>query len=471
MPRSSTKNTRSLRIQSLQRRELMAADISLAGGKLQIVGDGDSDRIMIREIPAQTVTTTKHGLTGTLTTAAAVEVTVDDRYSSESQIRRFNRSQVDAISVKAGEGNDLIYNFTNLDSILSGGEGNDLLRGGTGDDQLFGGLDRDYLYGMDGNDRLLGGFGPDVMLGGNGDDQLLGEAGVDRLSGGNGDDQIAGGIDDDFMFGDAGNDSMINDAGDDKIRTGTGRDRVLDLVETDMSIADLAAEDTMIHFINPNEDASFRLGSNVGWMNATAARWNVNEMLRVDGAFQMLFDATGNNALLEKSNGDSVTFSRYGTISDRDGNTDASVLGWNGNGSVTMLNNTFRSSWMEAVVIHEMAHNFDEQHENEFVDDFREVSGWRKDFVAGSTPGVAEIRGLTRAEDRSWRNWFFQADTANGFAREYGMINPREDFATAMTAKILTDNGLNYNWESPESVRERMSERFEVLDDFFASLA
>jgi Ca2+-binding RTX toxin-like protein len=58
----------------------------------------------------------------------------------------------------------------NLDHILYGFGGSDILTGGDGSDKLFGGFGYDQLFGGAGNDVLVGGRGSDELTGGAGDD-------------------------------------------------------------------------------------------------------------------------------------------------------------------------------------------------------------------------------------------------------------------------------------------------------------
>ena len=73
-------------------------------------------------------------------------------------------------------------------SLLTGGDGNDLRTGFPLSDLMTGGLGNDTLRGMDGNDTLLGGAGDDWLHGGFGNDLLQGGAGNDTLIGGAGSD-------------------------------------------------------------------------------------------------------------------------------------------------------------------------------------------------------------------------------------------------------------------------------------------
>ncbi|MCW9046601.1 MAG: type I secretion C-terminal target domain-containing protein, partial [Gammaproteobacteria bacterium] len=78
-------------------------------------------------------------------------------------------AMVDGSLVSGGEGDDVLIGNTS-DELLLGGEGNDLLLGGAGDDSLFGGSGVDILNGGSGNDSLTGGDGRDTFVWTSGDE-------------------------------------------------------------------------------------------------------------------------------------------------------------------------------------------------------------------------------------------------------------------------------------------------------------
>ena len=69
--------------------------------------------------------------------------------------------------------------LASFDSVLIGGDGNDVLRTGNS---------ADYIEGGAGDDRMNGRKGDDVMFGGEGDDYLIGHQGSDTMTGGEGAD-------------------------------------------------------------------------------------------------------------------------------------------------------------------------------------------------------------------------------------------------------------------------------------------
>jgi trimeric autotransporter adhesin len=95
---------------------------------------------------------------------------------------------------------------TPVDSILTGGMGNDFLSAWSGNDTLNGAAGADWLVGNAGNDQLNGQDGADI---------LAGNEGADVLDGGAGDDGMEGGSDNDtYVYGrDRGNDTISEENG------------------------------------------------------------------------------------------------------------------------------------------------------------------------------------------------------------------------------------------------------------------
>ena len=113
-----------------------------------------------------------------------------------------------------GDGDDTYMGrYGHIDSAVSGGNGNDVLRGGEEANELDGGAD---------NDRLQGYGGDDTLRGDSGFDTLSGNAGNDFLDGGGRNDQLNGGKGDDTMTGGGGSDTFIIR------RVGNGDDEVTD---------------------------------------------------------------------------------------------------------------------------------------------------------------------------------------------------------------------------------------------------
>lgn len=92
--------------------------------------------------------------------------------------------------VKGALGNDVIYG-NNGNDVLIGENNDDILRGGSGNDYLFG--DSAYVYdGYEfGNDKLYGGTGNDILVGGRGNDEIYaGEGLLDEIYCGDGNDRV-----------------------------------------------------------------------------------------------------------------------------------------------------------------------------------------------------------------------------------------------------------------------------------------
>ncbi|MFC4701151.1 glycosyl hydrolase family 28-related protein [Glaciecola siphonariae] len=117
-----------------------------------------------------------------------------------------------------GAGNDLLYGGKLKDRI-DGGDGNDTLVGNAGNDILRGRAGADTVYGSDGNDHVGGDEGDDILFGGAGDDSLWGDEGVDKFDGG------------------AGNDRLYVDADDISIDGGEGYDKVIFTKDGSLSLS------------------------------------------------------------------------------------------------------------------------------------------------------------------------------------------------------------------------------------------
>ncbi len=505
------RKSRSFGAEMLEARDLMAADIALSNGILSIQGDNNSETITVRTAPFVQKASFSAALTPVQSFGSVpllqLQVTVVDNSANTTTSEYFSPWLVNELVIDTGNGTNTVNVQVAIPATITGGGGIDRIYGGSADDIIFGGGNRDYLdgrggedsvYGQSGNDYLFGGSHADLLDGGpgidrlygqNGDDELIGGTSTDYLYGGNHDDILRGGSSRDYLYGQNGDDQLVGDSGNDVLNggndddaliggigadsmiSGSGRDRFLVTQGDGDTVADKSTLDAKINFINTTSDQDVLLGSNIGEVTAEADSWTSAEIETIDESFQLLFDATGNNELLKKHDGTELQFIRYGDIEDSDGDENTSVLGWNGGDEIVVINNAFESGWIAETVIHEIAHNFDEQHENSFVDDFRDAGTWQHLAFWQSKSGY------TAAEDDNWggfwSGWYYETSSTDEFARTYGQMNPLEDFATAFTAKILSDSGNDYFSESAEDVQDRMGggDRFEVLDDFFASLS
>ena len=137
-----------------------------------------------------------------------------DLDGSDEVTHEFALEDVTRLAFYMGEGDDRVdvKQSVDLETVIKGEAGDDLLRGGDGADAIFGGSgdDRIYANGGDdyvaagsGNDQVWGDAGNDILRGGSGDDFLQGGNGLDLLAGGSDIDKLLGGRDDDIVIGGA----------------------------------------------------------------------------------------------------------------------------------------------------------------------------------------------------------------------------------------------------------------------------
>jgi Ca2+-binding RTX toxin-like protein len=165
-------------------------------------------------------------------------------------VKTFDPSQVSAISLFGGDGNDHITVESGvIGATLSGGRGNDTIVGGANGDLIIGGDGADSIKGEGGADTVLAGGGNDRVYGGADQDVLRGEGGRDRLFGGDDADKLYGGTHNDTLCGDAGDDSIWGQNQDDVLIGGLGGDfftggRHIDTVDYSDRTANLYIEIT-----------------------------------------------------------------------------------------------------------------------------------------------------------------------------------------------------------------------------------
>ena len=118
---------------------------------------------------------------------------------------------------------------------------------------LFGGRGRDILSGGDGNDLLRGGKGQDILEGGDKNDVLRGNKGSDELDGGAGRDLLIGGRHSDVLTGGDDADTFVfhGTSGSDTITDFTiGEDLIV------LKIDGIEDFDDMDHLISDSEDGA-----------------------------------------------------------------------------------------------------------------------------------------------------------------------------------------------------------------------
>ena len=156
-----------LKLESLEGREVPAADVFFDGPNLVVSADFEDDVVFVSEVDG----------------AVLLNVNGVD-------YEPLPRDAVGLVTFYGGGGNDTFVNDTSAYAIAYGGFGHDVLVGGdfgnalvgeSGSDVLVGGFDSDILLGERGNDILLGGPGADVLYGGTGFDQFLGVEPFDAI--------------------------------------------------------------------------------------------------------------------------------------------------------------------------------------------------------------------------------------------------------------------------------------------------
>ena len=148
----------SLKLESLEGRDVPAADVFFNGPNLVISADGGDNVAFVSEA------------------GGLVFVNVNG-----VDFGPLPRDAVGLVTFEGGAGDDAFVNATTAYAVASGGFGQDILVGGN-----FG----NALVGGPGADILVGGVSGDVLLGESGDDILFGGPGADALFGGPGFNQF-----------------------------------------------------------------------------------------------------------------------------------------------------------------------------------------------------------------------------------------------------------------------------------------
>jgi Ca2+-binding RTX toxin-like protein len=211
-----------------------------------------------------------------------------------------------------GGGNDYIYGDNGRD-YLQGEAGNDSIDGGGGNDIVNGGIGNDSLdAGLTGNDELLGGTGDDALSGGGTDgDTLLGSTGEDFLRGGGGNDSLFGGSDNDFVDdGGAGNDYIDGGEGIDILRGGQGDDTIHGGEGNDFLIGNfgLSGDDLLYGDAGDDSIASGLNGGSDLVGNSTLFGGTGNDSLRGSAGNDTLYGDQGNDSLASGINSSSNVF-------------------------------------------------------------------------------------------------------------------------------------------------------------------
>ena len=227
-------------IEPLEGRRLLSttgATSALTNGTLTVTGTAHADAV--------TVKLSEDGTTYTVTTGIRHRGT---RRLTDTNSQTYTASDVTAISIDTGRGNDAInIQGTAKTSVavpvtVLAGAGSDLVRGGgTGVNTIDGGDGNDTLTGGSGNDVITGDDGDDDLYGLAGKDGLDGGAGSDVLVGGRGIDTLTGGDDDDTLKAQGDGSADVVDGGTDSAATGED-DQDLAIVDTTDTVTNATSD-------------------------------------------------------------------------------------------------------------------------------------------------------------------------------------------------------------------------------------
>ena len=417
----SNRNRYVFRMETLEERQMMAADAGMAAKHGSDASKGyepyPSHEIIAQHDPGLIYLTSRGDLVARGTegndririalkdddpNAVVVFVqdleTLDMREREVYQISEFSRFYAAGFG-----GDDEVLNDTPIASTLEGGQGDDLIRGG---------LANDVIFGDDGDDVLFGGDGNDELRGGRGNDDLRGDAGQDKLYGDKGLDGLFGGQDGDDLYGGEGPDRFLVQPGD--------------------VVHGPANEDALLTMKNSQGLVKFTHKS--GSFEYEGKSWTDDEIQQVDSALRAMHLRVGNTSLLKTASGSDMTLIRGGNSSIS--NASATNVGNFDQPAIIFFKGTFNDglTWTRQVVFHEFAHNLDEQDENPAVDEFRKLSGWTQ--VKPTNPFGPEY---TSSGDKQW--WYL---TGSEFVRDYAKTNPYEDFASTFAAYFMTETGQSF---------------------------
>lgn len=234
-----------------------------------------------------------------LRSGASVETLMTDREGvsaainlTGNELNNVLRGNVGVNVLTGGGGNDELQGLAGND-ILNGGDGNDLIYGGAGTDTLNGGAGRDWLDGGKFYDTMNGGTGDDSYIIGHHDEDIVNEArgeGFDvvyvdssytltpgseieeltlyqgfatfsalELVGNDFGQRILGSLGDDTLDGRGGNDTLVSGDGLDTVLGGAGNDRLETILNRDNSILNGGSGDDTFYFTGSLGDAIVRI--------------------------------------------------------------------------------------------------------------------------------------------------------------------------------------------------------------------
>ncbi|MCP9816006.1 hypothetical protein KBY76_04895 [Synechococcus sp. GreenBA-s] len=237
--------------------------------------------------------------------------------------------------IAGGDGDDFINaedTAFNVDLVIEGGEGNDVILGGQGSDDIDTGNGRNFVEGNGGNDFIVGGEGEDTLNGGSGFDDILGGADADIifgdgesdfLDGEAGDDYIDGGTSSDTIIGGTGDDTLLGSEGFDIIDGGEDADRIVGGTEAD-ELTGGAGDDTFVQLAGSTDslglfNAAPVVTAGTAFYNGTnGALFDVGNDETINAGDKVLLD-NGFDVITDWTQADDVLIT--GTLASLVGNT------------------------------------------------------------------------------------------------------------------------------------------------------
>jgi len=187
---------RKLRLEALERRELLAVTLRVVGTTATLTETNTSNTsVEVQKVSSNVYDFTVNGAHFQTPSSKTIGSIVVNAYRGSDTIT-IGAGVTVPVTVNASTGNDTVIGYGSGKLTVHGGGGNDRIeQRGSG---VF------LAYGEDGNDTIISGNANDTLYGGNGNDVLKGMAGNDKIYGQAGSDTLYAGLGNDTMDGGCG---------------------------------------------------------------------------------------------------------------------------------------------------------------------------------------------------------------------------------------------------------------------------